>query len=581
MPNHSTIERPQRWDQPLDPDLTPARAARLAQLMSLEPFASMDPDSFSKKLPLKGILQNDCRILDFEKGDIIVREGDYGSSAFLILSGQAIVALKKLPAALLGRSEPAGKGWFKTIAQLWSNSSVPEARSYPATSKSSGGASGHAATGIRTEGDATRVFLHDIPRVIPAGESVTLEAGEIFGELSALTRTPRSATVVAGETTEVLEIRWQGFRELLRSAPALKTHVERLYRENSLRAHLREIDLLSGLSPEIIAQIADATRFESFGSFQWNQHFKSTAQQDISDRILSEPLIAEEGSYIDGLVLIRNGFARLSRSHGAGHQTIAYLGKGQVSGFRELCHNWKTGQQRPWMLSLRAVGYVDVLKIPVSVVESLILPNLPDKSLPEPLPSPELNVVNRRAKKREQSLDKNLLEFLVDRRHVNGTQAMVIDLDRCTRCDDCVKACASTHDNNPRFIRHGEKHDHWMFATACMHCLDPVCMIGCPTGAIARSETTGNVTINDDTCIGCSTCANSCPYQNIRMVEINDSRGLPILSTDTQERIVKATKCDLCADQPAGPACQRACPHDALVRIDLTTADDMKDWTNR
>ena len=581
MPNHSTIERPQRWDQPLDPDLTSDRAARLAQLMSLEPFASMDPNSFSKKLPLEGILRNDCRILDFEKGDIIVREGDYGSSAFLILSGQAIVALKKLPAALLGRSEPAGKGWFKTIAQLWSNSSVPETRSYPAITKSSGGASDNNATGIRTDGDATRVFLHDIPRVIPAGESVTLETGEIFGELSALTRTPRSATVVAGEKAEVLEIRWQGFRELLNSAPALKTHVERLYRENSLRAHLREIDLLSELPLAIITQIADMTRFESYGSFQWNQQFKSTAQKDISDRILSEPLIAEEGAYVDGLVLIRNGFARLSRSHGAGHQTIAYLGKGQVSGFRELCHNWKTGQQRPWMLSLRAVGYVDVLKIPVAVVESLILPNLPDESLPEPLPSIDLKVINRRAKHREQSLDKNLLEFLVDRRYVNGTQAMVIDLDRCTRCDDCVSACASTHDNNPRFIRHGEKHDHWMFATACMHCLDPVCMIGCPTGAIARSETTGNVTINDDTCIGCSTCANSCPYQNIRMVEINDSRGLPILSTDTHQPIVKATKCDLCADQPAGPACQNACPHDALVRIDLTTADDMKDWTNR
>jgi Fe-S-cluster-containing dehydrogenase component len=327
--------------------------------------------------------------------------------------------------------------------------------------------------------------------------------------------------------------------------------------------------------------VANETQFESYGSFQWNQQFKSTSQQDISDRILAEPLIAEEGCYVDGLVLIRNGFARLSRSHGDGHQTIAYLGKGQVSGFRELCHNWKTGEQRPWMLSLRAVGYVDVLKIPVSVVERLVLPNVPARHLPDPLPSADSSKTNRRVGTRKRSLDRNLMEFLVDKRHVNGTEAMVIDLDRCTRCDDCVRACASTHNNNPRFIRHGEKHDHWMFATACMHCLDPVCMIGCPTGAIGRSEESGIVAINDETCIGCSTCANSCPYQNIRMVEINDRSGLPILSSDTQTPIMKATKCDLCADQITGPACQNACPHDALVRIDLTTPDAMQAWTDR
>jgi ferredoxin len=48
-----------------------------------------------------------------------------------------------------------------------------------------------------------------------------------------------------------------------------------------------------------------------------------------------------------------------------------------------------------------------------------------------------------------------ILEFLTENRFFNGTATMVIDLDRCTRCDDCVRACASTHDNNPRFLRHG------------------------------------------------------------------------------------------------------------------------------
>jgi Fe-S-cluster-containing dehydrogenase component len=99
-----------------------------------------------------------------------------------------------------------------------------------------------------------------------------------------------------------------------------------------------------------------------------------------------------------------------------------------------------------------------------------------------------------------------------------------------------------------------------------MHCRDPACMIGCPTGAIHRHETAGVVVINDDTCIGCGTCANSCPYDNIRLVEIANSSGVPVVD-DEGRPIVKATKCDLCVEQLGGPACARACPHDALRRV--------------
>ena len=120
-----------------------------------------------------------------------------------------------------------------------------------------------------------------------------------------------------------------------------------------------------------------------------------------------------------------------------------------------------------------------------------------------------------------------------------------------------------------------------MIANACMHCVDPVCMIGCPTGAIARDMQTGNVTINDQTCIGCSTCANNCPYNNIRMVEINDWNGNQIVDKSSGEPILKATKCDFCMDQLGGPACQRACPHDALVRIDLTSPAELAIWSKR
>ena len=575
MENSKRINYPARWGEPLDPNMNGGIVERL---MSAAPFTEMDPGSFSDSIPLSGILKNDSRIHELEKGDIIVREGDYGGSAFMIVSGEALVSTKSLPPEVLGRGEKKRKGWGRAIAQLWRNSSHVEARDYSGNQKRQ--ADG---IGLRDNSTGTHVFLHDIPRVIEPQHSITLKQGEIFGEISALTRSARSATVVANSKMTLLEIRWQGFRELMLRNEAMGQHIEKRYRENSLHSHLRETEIFRDLSDEVIREIANRTIFQTYGNYQWSHKFKSTRKKDISKRILSETLISEQGGYVDGLILIRNGFARLSRKHGEGHQTIAYLGKGETFGFREISHNWATGQQRPWMLSLRSLGFVDVLKIPVPVLEEFVFPSLTNSKLPAPLPDlgGGATVENRRSTPRAKSMDPALMEFLVENRFINGTEAMMIDLDRCTRCDDCVRACASTHDNNPRFIRQGPVHDHWMVANACMHCLDPVCMIGCPTGAIGRDRDSGNVTINDATCIGCSTCANNCPYQNIQMVEINDRKGKPIIDSETSLPVIKATKCDLCLDQPSGPACQRACPHDALVRIDISSPQDMMEWTQQ
>jgi Fe-S-cluster-containing dehydrogenase component len=170
-----------------------------------------------------------------------------------------------------------------------------------------------------------------------------------------------------------------------------------------------------------------------------------------------------------------------------------------------------------------------------------------------------------------------LMDFLVDHRFINGEKAMVINLDRCIGCDDCVRACATAHNNNPRFTRQGFSNHNAMVANACMHCTDPVCLIGCPTGAIHREEGSGTVVINDNTCIGCATCANSCPYDNIKMVDIRDKTGAFLLDSEG-ERISRATKCDLCVDQLTGPACVQACPHDALIRIDIRDSRKLMAW---
>jgi Fe-S-cluster-containing dehydrogenase component/CRP-like cAMP-binding protein len=482
--------------------------------------------------------------------------------------------LERLDPKLLGREAPPRRGWLQSIAQLWQNSNVPEARS------GSGTTFAESEAGSREEDGTTRVFLQDFPRILDRTGTAQIGPGEIFGELAALSRTPRTATVLADGRTTLLEIRWQGLRDLMRRTPAIREHIEQTYRENSLRVHLRETPLLKDLPAAALDEVAAATVFESYGNFDWYSDFGTQRNGDAAERLAAEPLIAAEGDRPHGLLLIRSGFARLTQRHGHGHRTIAYLGKGQVFGLAELVEAFSGGTEVPWDCSLRAVGYVDVLRIPADVVKRLVLPHnkfrISDCRL-------RIGKMPEKSEMRnpKSEIDPSLLDFLADHRFLNGTETMLINLDRCTRCDDCVRACAATHDNNPRFIRQGPAHDHIMVANACMHCVDPVCMIGCPTGAIARDFDTGTVRINDRTCIGCATCANSCPYQAIRMVEIREPAGAFFIDAATQLPIVKATKCDFCASQLTGPACQAACPHDALVRIDLGNLSSLANWVSR
>jgi hypothetical protein len=75
-----TIDRPQRWDIPFDAEMT---EAAVAQLLRTPPFCHMAPDRFPASCSLAAILLNDTRIARYQHGDLIVREADYGNSAFL------------------------------------------------------------------------------------------------------------------------------------------------------------------------------------------------------------------------------------------------------------------------------------------------------------------------------------------------------------------------------------------------------------------------------------------------------------------------------------------------------------------
>jgi len=571
------ISKPQRWDIPFGEDMTEARVERL---MQQAPFNRIDESKFPSSAPLRGIFLNDARLRRFEDGDIVVREGDYGSSAFFIVSGAVQVILDSLPAQMLGRRVSEKKNFFKSVAQLWERPPYPEVRDY-----SQRKVTGTATAEVRARGDEktseVRIFLQDVPRVLSENHTARLEAGELFGEIAALGRAPRTATVIAEGRATLLEIRWQGLREIRRYAPEWKARLDQLYRERSLDKHLRATPFLNNLEPGAFRQVFNTTRFETYGDFEWQASYHSGQDDALEGRLAKEPLIFREGDYPDGMVLIRSGFARVSRQYNHGERTLRYLGKGQFIGLEEIASSWKSDKVVPLQNTLRAIGYVDLLVIPTAIVQQHILPQLSAEELQalecKPSAEPAVDLEEEISIK----LGPDMLEFLVDNRTINGTATMLIDLDRCTRCDDCVRACASAHNNNPRFIRHGREMNGIMVANACMHCVDPVCMIGCPTGAIHRESFQGQVVINDDTCIGCATCANSCPYDNIQMVETRDHSGFFILDEVARTPIMKATKCDLCIDQLGGPACARACPHDALIRLDMRDVDKLATWINR
>ena len=571
MPAAPTIlERPQRWDAAFDPNMTEEDVSRL---LFTAPFSGMDAEKFPKRTPLREIIRNDMRILKFRKGEIIMRQGDYGTSAFLILQGTARVVLKPdLDPSLLGRQATNKKGIFRTLAQLWNRSRPPEVLPRTILGQSSG-------VSARQNESETRVFLQDVPRILDQHRTAEMFAGEFFGEIAALSRMARTSTIFAdSDDAELLEIRWQGLRDLMKYDDALRTHINKIYRERALASYLRATPLFKNLSKEQLATVAESVEFSTYGDYDWSGEYKRLAQSG-SVRPEKEPVIVGEGDYPNGIVLLRAGFARVSQKFGGGERTLNYIGAGQIFGLNEIAHNWRNKEATVNMqFSLRAIGYTHLLVIPTRVMEEIVLPSLPQNELPPPIEKVEddLDSTPPETVVREK-VGPEILEFLTENRFFNGTATMVIDLDRCTRCDDCVRACASTHDNNPRFLRHGPSAGRLMIANACMHCADPVCMIGCPTGAIHRESFAGQVVINPATCIGCKSCFTNCPYDAIRMVEVRDERG-ELLVDQEMKPIAKATKCDLCVENHGGPSCERACPHGALTRMNLNNLDALSKW---
>ena len=132
-------------------------------------------------------------------------------------------------------------------------------------------------------------------------------------------------------------------------------------------------------------------------------------------------------------------------------------------------------------------------------------------------------------------------------------------MEACVGCHSCEAACAEQNGLPPgtAWRRVGEieggefPHTRRLhLSMSCNHCLEPACLIGCPTNAYVKLDN-GVVAHRADECIGCQYCTWNCPY------------SVPVFQPD--RRIV--TKCDMCLPRLAEglePACVGACPTKAI-----------------
>jgi len=533
--------------------------------------------SFGVPVSIYGILKNDTRIRKYRPGDFVVRKDDYGNSAYFLLDGELRAVIQpELPARLLGHRERKHVGFVRSIIGRIRDMAFPSATEYRAVHGKARAAEEH----------GVGVDAQQLAAIMDPSKYTTapLRTGAFFGEIGAIYRMPRELSIVAAEESHVLEIRWQGLRDLMDSDEGIEHHIDEMYRQRSLKGTLEAISIFKSLPEDALAQV----RFSTFGKYdEWSSEYIGMSQEEKVNVIEQEEIIVQEGDYPNGIHVVRAGFARESKRYGHGHQTLNYLSNGQVFGLKEVLYNWQhPNHPIPFQHSLRAIGYAHILTIPTYLVEKYVLPTL----LKEQPDFPRYRSKDIKSGNTDvdttfrDDIGADLFEFFAENRILNGTRTMLINLDRCTRCDDCVRGCAAAHDNNPRFVRHGPVHGNIMVANACMHCMDPVCMIGCPTGAISRENIEGRVVINEDTCIGCATCYSNCPYDAIRMITVRNGRGdfrIARSGDSVGTPIYKATKCDLCVDNTGGPACVRACPHDALQRVTMQDVDELARFIKR
>ena len=483
--------------------MVPAEAADLREL----PLFSGIPEKARDKVVEK--VRRYVHKVELTPGETILREGDYSDSAFYVVAGSVEVVL----ASQAGRPD--------TLARVRGGAHVPPSPAEPRAKADS--LIGRGASLLGVAGDL-------------AGERKTLGAGEIFGEMSALSRYPVSATVRAEGVVSLLQIRLPGLRLLTATSKEFKKFLDSRYRERSLALHLGSVELFSKLEASVIERLKQRAELVSFEPGQ---------------------IVEQEGEQASAFYLVRGGFVKVSVAAGSSDLAVTYLRKGDYAGESALLVD------QAWPFTLQALDHAELVKIGKAEFRELTAryPGLEDELWREAVAR-----LKARAVALENPTQSEYVQMAMETGLIHGDSVLLIDLSTCTRCDDCVRGCADAHAGVPRFVREGQKYRNWLIPTACYQCTDPVCMMECPTGAITRAIGTLEVTINEKTCIGCGNCAERCPWGNIVMIETQERRS-------DGKLVELATKCDLCLTRPQGPACVQMCPHGSSVRISFKDLD--------
>jgi CRP-like cAMP-binding protein/Fe-S-cluster-containing dehydrogenase component/ferredoxin len=448
---------------------------------------------------------------NFKRGEVICREGEYGSTAFYILEGKARVSISSPMAHVktIGRLK-------RFLGKLSSRLTQREQD--------------------KREEETTQQWIPiDAPVDLAYDNPVAdLGPGDLFGEMTCMSLYPRSATVRAATDCTVLEM-LRNVLDIMQRSKNFRAQLDKSYRKRALDTHLRAVPVFAGLTDEFTESLREKVELVRYSPGQ---------------------VICHQGDPADSFYLVRIGFVKVSQAHPGGHMVLAYLSRGDYFGETGLLE----GDVRTATCS--ALDHVELVRMGADDFNRMVeqFPDVRQKLKAVEQERAQMNQ-ERLSTARSVPLDSFLQQGLME-----AQSLLLLDLDSCTRCDACVRACADAHDGITRLVREGLRFDHYLVATSCRQCLDPLCMVGCPVGSIRRRNSLE--VIIEDWCIGCGLCAENCPYGNINLhpfdVMVDDPEHPGRKKAAVKQ---KATSCDLCTNY-AEPSCVYACPHDAAHRVD-------------